>query len=1184
MPLANQMNRDSKFFKLPSNGEDEEDEADFYEKLLAQVLASSTDRPNLRRKCDCEYDYLPSEGLPQFSTRNAFFIPHRRSGVDGASIGPPKNVRVQALTNSSVVVQWDFDEVANDGFADGFVVKYMHEPSGSSVGPDHYSRSTAGSGQDNWRTQTVMDSKARHLEITRLSQKPYAFCVLAIKHSRLGPCSDPPITLDKLKPTFVVQDLHVQYKTSQSVALHWEYTGPSTNIGFYIKQMGMKTYQDQYLEEKTLIGVYSLDDGRLYWPRELSVQTDPTGPPFVDTPEFMQSPSPTTAYLRLSCASEEYGPINHYWLIVVPGNYTKEDVVNVDSAHLQRSTSKHRAVATDISNNTYSVMQKRHNSKSGGKRAVSLRQVSPRQLDGGRENIYTGDGKEYEGYLNVPLDVNIKYQLMTRAFTREDSWRRSSDHPFEFRPPMQEPASRLFTDSMLTAPFSTRSSILTSSTMGRASNIWLVGPAIAIFVILVIVGMLVVWWLRCSRKSFRALNTHHGSVTKVALGMTNTNGEFNSNGGVPNETSKLLLGMDADGRPVMNAYERPELNETQVLNMYPNSNLSHTNPCLNNNSSQGQLNNGGFATIGNIHSQHQLSSSNMMLNSSSMASAQPTPIPLTQFATHIDRLKMNNNAMFIQEYESIETGQHFTWENSMLDVNKHKNRYANVVAYDHSRVILSGDSSDGSDYINANYIDGYEKPRAYIATQGPLPETFADFWRMVWEERSVTIVMLTRLEERSRTKCDQYWPTRGSSVYGNFRVTLLDTTELAHYCIRVMRLEDLRTKEHREIQHAQFTAWPDHGVPNHPTPFLMFLKRVKSLNPIDAGPILTHCSAGIGRTGAFIVIDCMLDRLRYELTIDIYGCVKAIRAQRSYMVQTDDQYIFIHDAVLDAAQSGSTEVPSNKLAQHVQVLSHPQRQMDDATGLEIEFGTLVTLKCPNSKCMAANLMMNSNKNRTPNTIPYDANRVELPFQDGQEGSDYINASWIDGYRTRNAYIAAQAPLANTVNDFWRMIWNEECCLIAMLTNLAERGQEKCCEYWPNERRENYDGLIVDCVSEFDMTHYMLREFKITQNETGKSRTVRQFQFMEWPDRESPTQLTDSWTMFVRFTRPKPSLEAKALFVCTALKGQAGREHVVDIFTAVKLLRMQRQNMVDSRDQYEFCYAAAIEFLNSYEEN
>lgn len=132
------------------------------------------------------------------------------------------------------------------------------------------------------------------------------------------------------------------------------------------------------------------------------------------------------------------------------------------------------------------------------------------------------------------------------------------------------------------------------------------------------------------------------------------------------------------------------------------------------------------------------------------------PIPVNELAAHIELLKANDNAKFSAEYESIDPGQQFTWENSNLEVNKPKNRYANVVAYDHSRVVLEPvDGIIGSDYINANYCDGYRKQNAYIATQGPLPETVGDFWRMTWEQRCMTIVMMTKLEERARVKCDQ---------------------------------------------------------------------------------------------------------------------------------------------------------------------------------------------------------------------------------------------------------------------------------------------------------------------------------------------------------------------------------------------------------------------------------------------
>lgn len=115
-------------------------------------------------------------------------------------------------------------------------------------------------------------------------------------------------------------------------------------------------------------------------------------------------------------------------------------------------------------------------------------------------------------------------------------------------------------------------------------------------------------------------------------------------------------------------------------------------------------------------------------------------------------------------------------------------------------------------YINANYCDGYRKHNAYVATQGPLQETCGDFWRMCWELRSNMIVMMTRLEERARIKCDQYWPTRGSETYDQMTITITETQELATYCIRTFQISRQGSLERREIKQLQFTAWPDHGV------------------------------------------------------------------------------------------------------------------------------------------------------------------------------------------------------------------------------------------------------------------------------------------------------------------------------------------------------------------------------------
>ncbi|XP_052404355.1 receptor-type tyrosine-protein phosphatase S isoform X4 [Carassius gibelio] len=573
------------------------------------------------------------------------------------------------------------------------------------------------------------------------------------------------------------------------------------------------------------------------------------------------------------------------------------------------------------------------------------------------------------------------------------------------------------------------------------------------------------------------------------------------------------------------------------------------------------------------------------------------PIPICELPEHTERLKANDNLHLSQEYESIDPGQQFTWEHSNLEVNKPKNRYANVIAYDHTRVILAPtDGIMGSDYINANYIDGYRKQNAYIATQGPLPETFGDFWRMVWEQRAASVVMMTKLEEKSRVKCDQYWPSRGTDSFGAVQVTLLDTMELATFCVRTFSLHKSGCNERREVRQFQFTAWPDHGVPEYPTPFLAFLRRVKACNPPDAGPVIVHCSAGVGRTGCFIVIDAMLERIRHERTVDVYGLVTLMRSQRNYMVQTEDQYGFIHEALLEAVACGNTEVAARSLFSYIQNLSQVEAG-EHVTGVELEFKRLANSKAHTSRFVSANLPCNKFKNRLVNIMPYETTRVCLQPIRGLEGSDYINASFIDGYRQQRAYIATQGPLAETTEDFWRMLWEHNSTIVVMLTKLREMGREKCHQYWPAERSARYQYFVVDPMAEYNMPQYILREFKVTDARDGQSRTVRQFQFTDWPEQGVPK----SGEGFIDFigqvhkTKEQFGQDGPIAVHCSAGVGRTGvfitlsivlermrYEGAVDIFQTVKMLRTQRPAMVQTEDEYQFCYQAALEYLGSFD--
>lgn len=283
-------------------------------------------------------------------------------------------------------------------------------------------------------------------------------------------------------------------------------------------------------------------------------------------------------------------------------------------------------------------------------------------------------------------------------------------------------------------------------------------------------------------------------------------------------------------------------------------------------------------------------------------------------------LKARGRAGLIAEYAEIrQRPPDGSFNNAKLKSNQSKNRYTDVLCYDHSRVCLSQVDGDAtSDYINANFVDGYKQKNAFISTQGPLPKTCGDFWRMVWEQQTLVIVMTTRVVERGRTKCTQYWnPEPGYDVQvGGFTITTLEVDKNRDYTISMLLITNTKTDETREVCHMLYTAWPDYGVPKSASALLQFLSLVRqqqsklltSRGDTWAGhprgpPIVVHCSAGIGRTGTFCTLDICISRLEDTGTVDIRGTVEKIRAQRAYSIQMPDQYFFCHVALVEYACS-----------------------------------------------------------------------------------------------------------------------------------------------------------------------------------------------------------------------------------------------------------------------------------------
>ncbi|CAL8282696.1 unnamed protein product [Merluccius merluccius] len=575
------------------------------------------------------------------------------------------------------------------------------------------------------------------------------------------------------------------------------------------------------------------------------------------------------------------------------------------------------------------------------------------------------------------------------------------------------------------------------------------------------------------------------------------------------------------------------------------------------------------------------------------------PIPVERLEDEYRLRSADDGKLFREEYNSLAGGSaQGTCEEANKESNKDKNRYPNILPFDHSRVVLTQlDGNPCSDYVNASYINGYTEKNKFIAAQGPKEDTVVDFWRMIWEQKVATVVMLTNLKERKEDKCYQYWPDQGCWTYGSVRVAVEDFTVLVDYTIRKFCVQyqgSDGSKTPRLVTQLHFTSWPDFGVPFSPIGMLKFLKKVKTVNPSFAGPIVVHCSAGVGRTGTFIVIDAMIDTMHAEQKIDVFGFVSKIREQRSQLVQTDMQYSFIYQALLEYYLYGDTELDVSSLEGHLHKL-HNTNAPFDRVGLDEEFRKLTNMRIMKENMRTGNLPANMKKNRVLQIIPYDFNRVILSMRRGQEFTDYVNASFIDGYRQKDYFIATQGPLPHTVQDFWRMVWEWKCHSIVMLTELQEREQDKCLQYWPSEDSATYGDYAVEIKADTLCDAFSLKDLVLTFGPEKQTRAIRHFHFHGWPEIGIPAEGKGMIDIIAAVQRQQQQSGNHPIVVhCSAGAGRTGTfialsnilervkaEGLLDVFQTVKSLRMQRPHMVQTVEQYDFCYRVVQDFVDIF---
>lgn len=574
---------------------------------------------------------------------------------------------------------------------------------------------------------------------------------------------------------------------------------------------------------------------------------------------------------------------------------------------------------------------------------------------------------------------------------------------------------------------------------------------------------------------------------------------------------------------------------------------------------------------------------------------QHSPVPIDELPQYILKNKENECAGFKTEYEELPQGILALCHNAKKPENKLKNRYGNIIAYDHSRVVLKKLSSDpGSDYVNANYIEGYNKPKSYIASQGPTKAMLRDFWRMIWQEKIYKIVMLTNLVEACKKKCEQYWPDKGKTKYGDVTVENIHTTKYTDFTIRTFKI--MSEENSRIVKQFHFTAWPDHGAPTYATTILNFKRKVMMYNPDSSGPILIHCSAGIGRTGSFIALDYLLMQARAEKLVDVLGYAQLMRANRVNMIQTLEQYVFVYEALLEAILAKETTIQCSAYRDSYESLITPQSP-GNTNPLEEQFEVLqqLTMQLEREDCAAAMSPANLPKNRFKNVLP--ANRCRPYLYTNVEGcNDYINAVFLPGYTQREAFIVTQMPLANTVADFWRMLYDYGSDTVIML-NEFDRNDKTCALYWPEEYGYcvEHGPLSIELLSSSDAdTDYTVRIFRLNNLVKGEERAVKQFQFKSWPDFKSVPDTSNS--LLRLYEKVHDWLEqngkgpatihcmngaSKSGLLCAliVLFERIRMDKEVDVFQTIRALRVSRPQFIDNFEQFQFCYQMALEYMD-----
>ncbi|RZC38965.1 Y phosphatase and/or fn3 domain containing protein, partial [Asbolus verrucosus] len=569
-------------------------------------------------------------------------------------------------------------------------------------------------------------------------------------------------------------------------------------------------------------------------------------------------------------------------------------------------------------------------------------------------------------------------------------------------------------------------------------------------------------------------------------------------------------------------------------------------------------------------------------------------IKITEFEDYVKNSIKNGELE--RQHALFPRGQTKPWTYGVVKENKSKNRYNNLIAYDHSRVILEKvNGNPHSDYINANYIDGYKISKAYIATQGPKSSTLFDFWRMIWQENTQCIAMLANVYESGKKKVEKYWPAINETLkFGDISIRYVSHKVYADFEHRVFQIS--RKKQTRKVEQLHFSSWPDHGVPLYSQSLVSLLQKILKLPLSSKSPLVVHCSAGVGRTGTILLCDICLRMAAREGSIDVLRWLQKLREQRPNLVDNVEQYKLAHLVILECLFGKQTAIPCNDIDESVEKLLQSgeiKSQMEYLKKTRWQDDAMKTTLASDTKIATV-----SGKNRFQDIIPEFQGQIFIsrnPPDD--EASSYINAIAVDGFRCPGRFIVTQQPLPNTLGDFWRLIDEKDVSVIISLNRINLKDKTSC-NFWPissNFQMNPIDHITLRNANTLSLECYDLVTIHMN-TDSGKDRKVVEiFSLKHWPPKAS---FPKSMQKFLTFWEDSDAASRKSdTVVVTCYDGVKASgvyvamsfiiekmklEQSCDVCQAVRTIRHNRNQFVQEEEQFAFLYRAAVDYINGFQ--